>query len=93
MRLRISTASGSERNSARIPLATARGTDPASLPVHAIATRSKPAKRAAECGSLHYRPPGAYAQGFMLSGAPQVQIGAFKTRSESRGLASESITA
>jgi len=37
MRLRISTASGSERASRWVALATARGTDPASLPIHAIA--------------------------------------------------------
>src|SRR6266498_2899586 len=40
MRVRISTASGSERDSTCSALATARGTDPASLPIHAIATRS-----------------------------------------------------
>src|SRR5262249_33720442 len=31
------------------------------------------------CG-LYYRTPGAHAPGFMLSPAPQAQIGAFKTR-------------
>jgi len=40
MTVRISTASGSERASSSGALATARGTDPASLPVHAIAIRS-----------------------------------------------------
>jgi len=38
--VRISTASGSERDSTWSALATARGTDPARLPVHAIANRS-----------------------------------------------------
>jgi len=41
MTVRISTASGSECVSAWSPLATARGTDPVSLRVHAIAIRSK----------------------------------------------------
>ena len=39
--MRISTASGSERASFWVSLATARGTDPVSLPVQAIAIRSK----------------------------------------------------
>src|SRR5215468_1949206 len=41
MRVRIGAASGSEFGLRRRALATARGTDPASFPVHAIANRSK----------------------------------------------------
>jgi len=41
MAVGISTASGSERGLAWSPLATARGTDPVSLLVHAIAICSK----------------------------------------------------
>jgi len=40
LRVRISTASGSERASHQATLATARGTDLARLPVHAIVNRS-----------------------------------------------------
>jgi hypothetical protein len=39
--VRISTASGSERAAFWVALAIARGTDPVSLPVQAIAIRSK----------------------------------------------------
>src|SRR5215813_6765836 len=41
MRVRISTASGSERDPTSSALATARGTDPARFPVHAIANLSR----------------------------------------------------
>jgi len=41
LRVRVSTASGSERASHRATLATARGTDLARLPVHAIVNRYK----------------------------------------------------
>jgi hypothetical protein len=42
MSVRISTASGSERDPMQNALATTRGADRASRPVHAFANRSKP---------------------------------------------------
>src|SRR5262245_9478148 len=50
MRVRISTASGSERDTRRSSLATARGTDPASLPVYAIVNRSSSIAKAKDLG-------------------------------------------
>jgi len=42
MSVRISTASGSKRDPMQNALATTRGADRASVPLHAFVTRSKP---------------------------------------------------